>query len=389
MSVEFLSFFLILFAGLFFSGIFNRLHLPWVAALIATGMILGPYGTGVLELNSAVEFIGEIGLVFLMFMAGLEAKLSSLKENWKNISIIAIITATLSFAVGILIGKYLGYGFETTFLLGVIFVSSSVAVIMPSLESNRLIDSKIGKTIIGTAILVDIFSLFLLSFVLQTTNPITILPLPVFYVLLFISLIVLKIIIPKIHNFLRHLSRKGGMFEGELRLVFAIMLGTVILFKILGLHSVVAGFFVGLILSENIKSDILKGKLHALSYGIFIPTFFVVVGANADLTTFLNGDGIIFLTSIIIVGVFLSKLAGGVIGTKMVGFSTKESVLVGIALTPKLSTALAASFAGFGVGVFSKDILTAAIFLSVFTTIITPIAVSLLSRNLIRDKNML
>ena len=81
--IELLPFFLVLFTGLFFSEVFRRLHIPWVIALIIGGIIVGPFGFGWLEETATISFLGEIGLVFLMFMAGLETRLSSLREYRK------------------------------------------------------------------------------------------------------------------------------------------------------------------------------------------------------------------------------------------------------------------------------------------------------------------
>ena len=85
---EFFSFFIILLAAVFFSALFNRLHLPFVIALIIGGVIIGPHGLALFEMNQTLDFLGEIGLVFLMFMAGLEIKLSSFAQDKKNISLL-------------------------------------------------------------------------------------------------------------------------------------------------------------------------------------------------------------------------------------------------------------------------------------------------------------
>jgi len=73
---EFYPFFVVLFAAVFFSTVFRRLHFPWVIALILGGIIVGPHGVDILEINETISFLGQIGLVFLMFMAGLETQFS-------------------------------------------------------------------------------------------------------------------------------------------------------------------------------------------------------------------------------------------------------------------------------------------------------------------------
>ena len=382
MPTEFVSFFVILFAGIFLSGIFNRLHLPWVAALIIAGVLVGPSGINLFTDSGSIRFIGEIGLVFLMFMAGLETKLSEWKNGIKlKVFSISLIVSLSSFSVGFFIASYFAYDLLSSILMGIIFVSSSVAVIIPVMQTSGLNFTNAGKTIIGTALILDILSLVLLSVLLQNIEPATEFPLPVFYTLLFISLIVLRKIIPKAHSVLKYISRKENIFETDLRLVFVVMLGTVIIFEFLGLHSIVAGFFAGFVLSDSIKTDVIKEKLHAISYGIFIPTFFIVVGASMSADILNTTKEVFLMTLFVTLGLFFVKIFTGYFSAKLCGFNSKNSLLVGVALTPKLSTALAAALAGVGVGIVDENLFTAVVSLSIITTLIVPIIVNSLFPN--------
>ena len=190
--MEFLPFFLILLVSVMFSFAFRRFNLPWVLALIVAGIFLGPYGFKLVEINTAIEFMGQIGLIFLMFMAGLETKLSSFRNFQKSIITISLLNSLIPFGVGYLIGFSFGFDIMASLLLGIIFMSSSIAVIIPTLESTKMINTKLGRSIISATIIEDIASLVLLSILLQSVNPITALPLPSFYFLLIVILICLK-----------------------------------------------------------------------------------------------------------------------------------------------------------------------------------------------------
>ncbi len=100
-----------------------------------------------------------------MFMAGLETKLSSLKEYRRDITTIALFNGLIPLAAGIIIGLVFNYPLFTSLLLGVIFISSSIAVVVPSLEAAGLFQTRVGKSIVGAAIIEDILSLILLSIV--------------------------------------------------------------------------------------------------------------------------------------------------------------------------------------------------------------------------------
>jgi len=371
---NFLPFFLVLFAGVFFSTAFKRLHLPWVVALIVGGIVIGPHALNIFEINETIEFIGEIGLIFLMFMAGLETKLSSFGRIKNGVFGLALINGLVPLAVGTGIGFLLGYPLTTSVLVGIIFVSSSLAVVIPSLESTGLINMDLGRTIIAVAIVEDVLSLVMLSMFIQIINPSSNVPLPIFYILLFSILLILRWILPKIKWFFSHsISETTDLFQQELRTVLVILIGTVISFELLGLHPIIAGFFAGLVLSNSIKSQILMGKLRAISYGLFIPTFFVVVGAKTDIGVVFEADGALLVVGAIVLGSMISKFVSGVAGGRLLGFSKRQSLLIGVSKIPQLSTTLAATFTGAKLGLLDEKLVTAMVVLSIVTTFVGPI----------------
>lgn len=378
---QLLPFFLVLFAGIFFSELFNRLHLPWVIALIIAGMVIGPYGLDVFTPNDTIQFLSEIGLVFLMFMAGLETRLSSFRKSKVKISAIAFINGAVPFVAGFGIGQLFEYGMQTSLLLGIIFVSSSLAVVIPSLEAKQMLHTSFGQVVVGTTILQDVASLVLLSIFFQSVDPVTAIPLPLFYVLLFGFLVALRFLIPKIHNvFVQKTGKREDIFQQELRSIFAILIGTVIVFELLGLHPIIAGFFAGFVLSDTVNSDILKGKLRAISYGLFIPTFFVVVGANTDLSVFANLATAGALTLAVVGGSVISKYVSGAVSARMFGYTKQESRILGISSIPQLSTTLAVVFSAQQLGLISPEVSTAMVILSIVTTFVSPGLLRLLSK---------
>ena len=137
--------------------------------------------------------------------------------------------------------------------------------------------------IVTATIFEDVGSLLLLSILLQSSSPVTALPLPLFYVLLSIFLLFMYWFIPRLQKYLTRYVRKetGPSFQYELRVVFTLLIGVVIVFELLGLHPIIAGFFAGLVLSSSIRTETLKEKLRTLSYGLFIPIFFIVI-CNGD-----------------------------------------------------------------------------------------------------------
>lgn len=376
--MEFLSFFIILIAGLFLSGIFSRLHVPWVVALLVTGFVLGPHGIAVVPAEDPTFlFLSEIGLIFLMFMAGLETKWSRIQGQLKPIAIVSVFTTIIPFIGGITLGTALGFSFFTALLLGIVFIASSIAVILPTLNAKNALGTPLGDIILGSTMVADIVGLVLLSIFLQSIHPSTALSLWVFYPLLLCVLILLKWGIPRIHDLFRHLSTQHA-FEREIRLILMLIIGTVIIFELLGLHAVIAGFFAGFVLSESVKTDILKDKLHALAYGIFIPIFFVLVGVQADIGELFTDTRSLVVLGSILGSAFLLKFISGYVGGAVSGLrSSTERLALGFSQVPQLSTMFAAVFAGASLGLLDNTLVATFIAGSALSTVLAPLLLSI------------
>jgi Kef-type K+ transport system membrane component KefB len=371
-----LTFFVILVSGLVFSEIFKRLHLPYVTALIIAGILIGPYVLDLIQIDETVNFIGSIGIVFLMFMAGSEIKTTSFRKMKKEIFIICLFNALIPFITGFGIGWFFRYDFFTSLILGTVFVSSSIAVVIPSMETNKIIDTKVGKTIISVTVIEDICSLILLAFILQSFNQKTLIPLPVYIPTIVLLVLALKIFIPEIKKM--YYSRKKGkdLFESELRFVFVVLLASILLFETIGMHAMIAGFIIGIILGNSIK-DKIEEKIRTVSYGIFIPTFFLIMGMQTDLTVF-SSERSVLLTYLIILGLITTKIVSGWIGGRLSKFSSSESLLIGISTVPQLSTTLATAFAALEFGLLNQEIITSLIILSIITTFAVPLGIKVI-----------
>jgi Kef-type K+ transport system membrane component KefB len=374
-----LAFFIILVSGLIFSEIFKRLHLPYVTALILSGILIGPFFLNLIKLDETILFIGSIGLVFLMFIAGSEIKLESFRKTGKEVLFIALLNGLIPFLVGFSIGFIYNFSIMTCLILGTIFVSSSVAVIIPSLEVTKLIDTKIGKGIVSATVFEDIASLILLSILLQSFTQKTPIPIPLYIPLIVLIVIILKLVIPKIQE-LYHFNKVGrDLFESKLRFVFAVLLATVILFEFIGMHSIVAGFIIGILLEGSIKGKV-EEKIRTFSYGLFIPTFFLIIGMQTNLGIFYSGTYVILILTIVL-GLIVSKVVSGLLAGFLFKFSRKESLLIGFSTIPQLSTTLAVSFTARDYGLLNEEIITSLVILSIVTTFLAPFMITLIAKD--------
>lgn len=377
---QLLPFFVILFSALFFSKLFHKLHLPWVAALMVAGIIVGPNGLNILAITPTMEFFADIGIVLLMFMAGLEVKIGSIRRYKKSIGEITILNSVIPFLTGFFLTLLVGYGIIPSLLMGIIFMSSAVVVMVPTLENNGLLHTYLGKVIVSVTMIQDILSLFLLTILLQMTGSDVGLSFPIFIIALGAILWGLRWLAPRVEEFFSEgIVLQHDMFEEEPRAIFAILLGTVICFELLGLHPIIAGFFSGLILSDSIKGKILKAKLHAIGYGLFIPFFFIIVGAQTDLSILLRAQHIFLLSIVLLGAAVFSKFASGYAGGRLLNFSPLESTTIGTSTIPRLSTTLAIAFTGFQNNLLSGELVTITILISVCTTFIGPLMLNKLA----------
>ena len=131
---------------------------------------------------------------------------------------------------------------------------------------------------------------------------------------------------------------------------------------------------------------ILKEKIRAISYGIFIPTFFVLVGASTDIGVFSDFSNAGYLAIIIIIGSITAKFLSGWIGGKTSGFTGNQSLLFAVSSIPQLSTTLAVAFTSLTLDIIDQELMTAMIVLSIVTVIVSPTLINLFTK---RIKNSL
>ncbi|MEX0672555.1 MAG: cation:proton antiporter [Candidatus Paceibacterota bacterium] len=377
---QFLPFFLILLAGVFFSEVFRRFNLPWVIALLLAGVVIGPHAAGFIELDETLSFIGQIGLVFLMFMAGIETKITPVRGMRTRVIFFSLVNSFIPFVVGVGLTVFLGFSIQAALLVGIIFISSSLSVVVPTLTQVGLINNRMGHLIVPSAVLQDVLSLAVLSIVFQAVDPISSLPLPLFYLILFSSLFLLRWVVPKIETLMtQRYVDKADIFQQQLRMVLTLMIGTVIIFELLGLHPIIAGFFAGLILSDTIKGDYFKEKLRAVSYGVFIPVFFVITGARTDVSVFFEAGRALALTALIVTGSIIAKFGSGWLAARAIGEKGIDATLVASATIPQLTTTLAVITIGIELGLLTPSLVTGLITLSIVTTIVSPLLLNALA----------
>jgi Kef-type K+ transport system membrane component KefB len=364
---------ILLFAKLFGEAS-ERLGLPSIIGEIAAGLILAltlaPEDTGVLK------FFAELGAIFLLFTAGYrEVHLSDLKEASKAALIPTLIQTTVAFAFGFILGQAFHFGFVESLFLGVAFSPTSISVVVKTLIDADYLSSKPGSMMLTSAIFDDIIGIFLLSAVTSLaiydhfpsgTELLTISGKMILFVLL-TGFIGLKFY-PRLFQYVQKMHTKESIFT----FVIIIALFSAYIAELFGLHAVIGAFFGGVLLSEIplAKLDNVQKKVSGLAYGIFTPIFFAFIGLSVELSVLFTAGK---FTILVVILALTSKLIGGWIGTQIIGYNWKDSLIFGVGMMPRAGVELVVIAIGRNLGIISQEVFSAIVFMVVASIVISPI----------------
>jgi len=363
----------IVFAGVvLLPPLARRAGIPVIVAEILFGIIIGKTLFDLVPDDPTIDFFSTFGLVYLMFLAGLETEFG--KMRWKNLRK-ALVIGLVSVAVPFLAGYFIAPWVKIhPMLLGTILCTTSLGVILPMLRELNL-PPRLSRLLLASVVLVDILSLFLLAFALATIQGH--LESRFFYSLLGIIVLFL---LPWVIN-RRKLRRKitsklfrKSYFEMEMRLAFALifLLGAVSLQ--LGFHSIIGAFIAGLLISEILPRRTLESdRLQSFGYSFFIPLFFIFTGAKVNLVAvFTSLNNVTVLLVIIAVGM-AAKALSVTVATRLSGVkSMRRSLAFGLFHTARLSLILAAADISIRLGLIDERLFSIFVVLAVVTSTVAP-----------------
>jgi Kef-type K+ transport system membrane component KefB len=368
----------ILTLGLVVPEMFKRFKIPFVTSIILVGAVLGPNLLGYVESNEVINFFGFLGMTFIMLMAGLETDLGKIGHLKAKVAVMSAFNILVPLLVGLAISSLFGYSLVDSIIVGIIFISSSVVMVLPVLKSAGVLKKDLGQAIISSIMIADAVGLVLFTVVLQSVSPLAKLPLPLHFLVLAVSVTAIFLIIPKLIRFYTNKKTLANVeHETQLRFIMVITIAVLAYFSFLGVHAILAAFIVGVALSRTIRSHEIYLKFHTLGYGLFVPIFFFVVGMEMDFAVFslANSAGLVVVS--IVLGSILSKFISGFIGGKIANFSTVNASVFGTASMIHLTTALAITFTASSLNILDPVLVTSMIILSIVTTILGPLVLRL------------
>lgn len=356
---------LLLFANI--GGMISkRFNQPAVLGQIVVGIILG---AGILEASEYVNRMGEIGVIFLMFVAGLETDVHELKESGKSSSLIALGGVVVP-ALFVFVGTFVMTGDKIlSIYMGIIATATSVSISVQTLREIGKLRTKQGISILGAAIIDDVIGIILLTLGVGILKPgqgagvsVVIIKIVGFFAItVLVGSIVVKLL--KKHSNSYNLEDKIVTYSVILCLLLAY------LSEEMGIAAITGAYFSGVILSMTGFRHKISHEVNTLATTLFTPIFFVSIGMNVDIRTALPAIG---LGSIVIITGVIGKIIGSGVGARLSGYDRDSSLQIGLGMIPRAEVAIIIANLGVKMGLVGANELAAVILMVITTTLITP-----------------
>lgn len=359
----------------------EKVHMPQVVGALLAGIILGPSGLGLLESTDFIVKAAEIGVIMLMFTAGIDTDIEELKHTGLQACVVAIMGV---FVPLFLCGAWYFFFFRMDFtaynvlkaaFVGSVFSATSVSITVETLNEMGKIKTRTGTTLLSAALIDDIIGIVVLSVLtgLSSGNG-NVLMVIVKILLFFVFVVVVGFIFNKIF---KNISKKH--WHSRRVAIWALAFCFIMSYcaeSFFGVADITGAFFAGLILCNVAKSrQFIAKKVTVASYIIFTPIFFASVGMKTDLKT-MNMHLLLFAL-VLVVFAIISKIIGCGLGARMCRMSSHQSLVVGIGMVARSEVALMVAQKGINAGMIDSSILPAIVLTVIVSALATPVLLKL------------
>ena len=360
----------------------RRVCMPQVVGALLAGLILGPACLGVLKGTEFIHQVSEIGVIVLMFCAGLEADIQELKRTGKASFIIAFL--------GVLVPLAGGFGIAWIFnrpgmiestatasimlqniFIGVILTATSVSITVETLKEMGKLNTKAGNAILGAAIIDDILGIIALTIITSLADS------SVNVWMVFVKILGFFVFVGVGGYLIHTLFQKWVKgYERDLRRFVIIAFVICLIFsycaeKFFGVADITGAFFAGLIITNTTHTNYIERRFGILSYILLSPVFFASIGIQVELPKM---DAMILLFAVLLVIVaVLTKVVGCGLGAKLCHYSNQDALRIGMGMVSRGEVALIVASKGNAVGLMSPSLLGPVVVVVVITTIISPV----------------
>ncbi len=342
------------------------LQQPIVLGELIAGIAIA--SLGFVKITEPISFIADLGLLILLFITGLSLDFGELKRVGKSSFTIALIEAFFSFAFGYVLAVGFGFSVLPALFIGSILIATSIGVNAKVLSEFKMLRTKLGTLIMGSAVFDDVIGVIVLGFLSGLVAGKLAFSGIILLLLATIAFFAASIYFaPKAFN---RLLRKVP-FSPENLLLFGIIiiLAYSLAAKEIGLELLLGAFLGGLVLGQTNYSKDLLENVSILGESIFIPVFFVIVGMKFDLTA-LGQTGLFAIAMVI--AAMASKIVGCLLGGIISKIKIKEAITLGIAMIPRVEVPIIITGIALSANVITAGVASSALAMVLITTLATP-----------------
>ena len=369
---------LILLSTKVLSLVTKRFKLPQVVGSLLAGLILGPAVLNIIHETDFIKQLAEVGVIVLLFNAGLESNLSEFKKSGKTSFIVAVMGVMIPLIGGTILAYCINHGkvenasvFVQNIFIGSVLTATSVSITVETLRELGKVSTSVGNIIVGAAIIDDVLGMLVLTIITSLAgSSVSVIKVIVKIVGFFIFSIIVGIITYKLFN------KWVDKYDIDKRrfVIVSFVICLLLSFsaeEFFGVADITGAYIAGLVLSSNKETIYITKRFETLSYILLSPVFFASVGLNVKLPD-LNGEIVIITIALIVVAI-LTKIIGCGLGAKLCGYNNMESIQIGSGMVTRGEVTLIIASKGLALGLMSSYFLTPVILMVVFTSIFTPI----------------
>jgi Kef-type K+ transport system membrane component KefB len=370
---------LILLSTKVLSIFMQRIHLPQVIGALAAGIILGPGIIGLIEPNEIIAVLAEIGVILLLFSAGMETDFRELRKSFKASLLVSVLGLVASLGGGFAIAFLFGNPTFESFFIGVIIASMSTSITVETLMEMGKLKTKSGTAIMGASLFDDVFVIIMLAVIMgRGEGELTLgaIGLTLLRIVLFFAFAVAAGIgISKLFDFLhKKYERKRRLAIFALAYCFLMAY----LAELFGLAGITGAYLAGIAFCSTRCADYLESRTHNLSDLFFTPIFLANIGLQVSFAT-IDGRILLFTAALALVAI-VTKVVGCGLGAKICRLSTRESLQIGTGMIARGEVSFIVAAKGMLIGVFSPELLPSIVIVTLITVLVAPLLMKLAFR---------
>ncbi|HEY9075702.1 MAG TPA: cation:proton antiporter [Anaerolineaceae bacterium] len=365
---------------------------------LLVGLLLGPSLIDLLHLSfitdqhlpDIIHEMAEIGVLLLMFLAGLELHLGELLRSGKVSALAGTLGVIIPLALGTLVGVLFRMDIQTSVFIGLILAATSVSISAQTLMELKVLRSRVGLGLLGAAVFDDILVILSLSIFLALTNPessggvgmilLVILKMVTFLV---IASLIGRWVFPRLSK----LIHNQPISQGLISFVFVTILLYGWFAEVFGQMAAITGaFLAGIWFNQTYLKDRINSSISIIAYSIFVPLFFINIGLSANIKE-LAGENLWLFIVLILVAI-IGKIIGAGWGGNLGGLNRRESIQLGVGMMSRGEVGLIIASVGVTEGFISANIFTIIVGIVILTTILTPFCLRLLFPKMVKPETL-